>query len=405
MHRTPFIVLAMLASAPALIAEFYVVPSKKKAGSNGRHRAAVTFSSGRTVVGEVWLQKGTQFKANLHEGARIHDVKYKKDAKTFGFVKKFGFDQLRELEYVAIKEEMWRQWTWPKRGVEAKNEFGLPYPLRHLNGKITFTSGEMNTATMDTAIIYIRPDNGKTEKHIVYKLKQRGEPGQAMEDLIYIRRIRLLDQKETAAAPVTAELVFHGMKVTQDDEVALLRAVNLDRIIATWDEQRGCFTATGLRGQDVYVGVRQGDTYYIGWQDEADEEMRKIADKGIQEWPDFYDRNTLLGVRVSPNDKQIHCLLRLERPPYDEMPSRPDRVLPNHPTAKRISATRYLKFGIWRMDVDRDSGKMFLTGRGRHFRLVANEKKSVPGFKVVPTLWGSRWEGDKLHIGEPEQRH
>jgi len=360
----------------------------------------VTFSDGRRVVGEVWLQKGTQFKANLHEGARIHDVAYKKDAKTFGFVKKFGFAQIRELEYVAIKEEMWRQWTWPKRGVKAKKEFGLPYPLRHLNGKITFTSGAVNTATMDTAIIYIRPENGKTEKHIVYKLKQRGKPGQAMEDLVYIRRIKLLGPQTTQGPPATAELVFHNLEVTKDDEVALLRAVNLDRITATWDEPRGCFTAAGLRGQDVYVGVRQGDTFCLGWQDDTDDEMRKIADQGIQEWPDFYDRNALLGVRVSPNDKEIHCLLRLERPPYDEMPDRPDRVLPNHPTAKRISATRYLKFGIWRMDVDRKSRKMFLTGRGRYFRLTATEKDPVPKFRVVSTIWGSRWEGNKLHIGE-----
>jgi len=178
--------------------------------------AAVYFSDGKVLTGEISLTPGRSFKLNIPKAGKLKtkDMVTGEDVQ-YGKVRRFSFGPVREIRFYPEKEEMRRNWKFVETtkyneetaeadySPAAKEYSGKPYPLRYLAATVIFNSDESLQGHLYTVTVYLKTKE-KTYR-LVLRSKQRGGQGTTLDELVYVRRIKLLDEGKNIAAKVNVK--------------------------------------------------------------------------------------------------------------------------------------------------------------------------------------------------------
>ena len=284
--------------------------------------AAVYFSDGKVLTGKIALTSGRQFKLNIPEGGKLKTSDMiTGEPVQYGKVRQFTFEPIKEIRFHPVKEEMRQDWKFvettkydEKTAVAdytpAKKEFwGQLYPLRYLACEVFFSSGETLEGDLFSLPIYLETPE-KTHK-ILLLSKQRGEKGTKLDELIYVTRIKMLDEGKAIAANVT--LKFSGMTFDPNDAVQAVTRDSLTPVPTERGDGPDTFVVKSAFGEDFYLAVKKGGKYLVGWPANNDPKLFALADSYVQHQRDFYNDKKLLGVMKSKDGGEVLTLVNLRR--------------------------------------------------------------------------------------------
>ena len=217
-----------------------------QSGQRGR-QTAVYFSDGKVLTGNISLTPGRRFKLNIPKAGKLKttDMITGEDVQ-YGKVRQFTFRPVREIRFYPEREEMRRKWRFTEKtkyneqtaeadySPAAKEYSGQPYPLRYFAATVIFNSGESLQGHLYTVTVYL--ETGEKTHRMVLGSKQRGAEGTTLDDLVYVSRIKLLDEGESIAARVTVK--FTDMRLGPEDAVQAMTKESLTPIPTTLSEGR-----------------------------------------------------------------------------------------------------------------------------------------------------------------------
>ena len=183
-------------------------------------KAAVYFSDGKVLTGRIALTSGRKFKLNIPKAGKLKttDMVTGEDVQ-YGKVRQFTFEPISEIRFYPNKEEIRQNWKFAETTkydektavadyTPAQKAFwGQTYPLRYLSSAVIFSSGEMLEGQLYSVTIYLETEE-KTHRFVL-RSKQRGAKGTKLEDLVYVTKIKMLDEGKDIAANITVK--FAGM--------------------------------------------------------------------------------------------------------------------------------------------------------------------------------------------------
>ena len=149
---------------------------------------AVHLSNGTAVRGKVYLTRGYDL--------RIYDTKREE----------FRNVPLRAVEEITChveKEWLEREWRFRENANDEKTYTGRTYPSRIYTHQIKLTRGDVISGPL-SVVVYISPttepapesgptkadDPAKPQRFMLHK-RDKGEPGQTLNDLVYVKKIVL----------------------------------------------------------------------------------------------------------------------------------------------------------------------------------------------------------------------
>ena len=370
--------------------------------------AAVYFSDGKVLTGEISLTPGRSFKLNIPKAGKLKttDMVTGEDVQ-YGKVRRFTFEPVREIRFYPEKEEMRRNWKFietTKYNEEtaeadyspaAKAYSGQPYPLRYLAATVIFNSDESLQGHLYTATVYLKT-KGKTYR-LVLRSKQRGGQGTTLDELVYVRRIKLLDEGKNIAAKVTVK--FSDMRFGPKDAVQAVTKESLTPIPTKITESNDTCVVESAFGEEFYLAVRKDGKYIVGWPKVQDKKLFAIAHDHIQRQRDFYNDKKLLGVTTSEDGKEVLTLVSLRR-----------RVAPTHfgeiggEWDKELgTVVEPWRLSIWRWKYDRVNQELILSSRGTFFRIILLPENPTPEVAISEKLclpWGGQQKDDTVIVGQ-----
>ncbi|MHC4199039.1 MAG: hypothetical protein ACYSU0_03545 [Planctomycetota bacterium] len=181
---------------------------KKRAGRDepdGRVRGTIELSNGESETGRLWLT------ADL--GMTFYDTAAKE-------WREVELSELSRIDARPRAEELDKEWRWKEAGRDEKVYTGRTRPRRWLDHDVTLADGTRFTGHIKGTPIYIETDPEPaadkkaeakpkrarpTRKRLVMLQYQRGDWGQTLKDLIYVKSIRIenivVERPEEKAAP------------------------------------------------------------------------------------------------------------------------------------------------------------------------------------------------------------
>ena len=377
--------------------------ASREATKNGPRPAAVYLSDGQVFTGDVLLTPGRRFKLNVPKAGALKttDMVTGEDVQ-YGKVRTFTFAPVREIRFYPEKEEMQRKWRFIEETkyneataeadyTPAKKEFSdRPYPLRYLAATVVFDSNEVLSGHLYTATVYLKTE--KKTQRFVLRSKQRGREGQTLDDLVYVRRIKLLDDRKNLAARITVRLA--GVTLGPEDAAQAVTRTSLTPVPTTTTDANTCVVESTF-GEDFYLALRQGKTYVVGWPSQRDPALFALAQDHLSRTRDFYNERELLGVRLDENGRELLTLVNLRR-----------RVAPTHFGAiggewdkQRGTVVEPWRLSLWRWKYDRQNQELALTARGTFFRVVFLPEDPTPEVTLSESLWRMQRVEDTVLVG------
>ena len=371
--------------------------------STGR-TAAVYFSDGKVLTGKISLTPGRSFKLNIPRGGTLKtkDMVTGEDVQ-YGKVRNFTFEPIREIRIYPEKEEMRRSWKFietTKYNEEtgeadytpaAKEYSGRPYPLRYLAATVIFNSDESLQGHLYTATVYLKTKE-KTHK-LVLRSKQRGREGTSLDELVYISRIKLLDEGKNIAAKVNVK--FSDMRFGPEDAVQAVTKESLTPIPTKMTEDDYTCVVESAFGEEFYLAARKDGKYIVGWPKVQDRKLFAIAQDHIKRHRDFYNDKKLLGVLALKGSNEVLTLVNLRRKVapthFGKIGGEWDRELGTVVEPWRLS--------IWRWKYDRRNKELILSSRGTFFRVILLPENPTPEVVISEKLWELKQKGDTVIVG------
>jgi len=368
-------------------------------------KAAVYYSDGKVLTGNISLTSGRKFKLNIPEGGKLKtsDMITGQDVQ-YGKVRQFTFDPVREIRFHPEREEIRQNWKFvettkydEKTAVAdfspAKKEFwGETYPLRYLAAEVIFSSGEIIAGDLYSVVLYLETDQ-KTSR-IILRSKQRGDKGTTMDELVYVTKIKMLDEGKDIAANVTVK--FTDMTFEPNDVVQAITRDSLTPVPTERGDEPGTFVVKSTFGEDFYLAVKKGQRCYVGWPRTQDGKLLSLAEGHLKGQRDFYNDKKLLGVLMSKDGKEVLTLVNLRRrfapTNFGSIGGEWDKELGTIVEPWRLS--------IWRWKYDPVNQDMLLSSRGTFFRLIFLPEHSTPEAEISDELWKTRRENDTVYVGK-----
>ena len=361
------------------------------------------------LTGKIALTSGRRFKLNIPEGGKLKtsDMVTGEDVQ-YGKVRRFTFDPVREIRFYPEKEELRQDWKFvettkydEKTGVAdytpAKKEFwGKVYPLRYLASTVVFNSGETLQGHLYSVVIYLETEE-KTHK-IVLRSKQRGEKGSKLDDLIYVTKIKMLDEGRDIAANVTVK--FAGISFGAEDAVQAVTRDSLTPVPTERGADMNTFVVQSAFGEDFYLAARKDGKYLVGWPEQRDEKLFALAEDYVKRQRDFYNDKKLLGVMKSKDGRDVLTLLNLRR-----------RFAPTHFgeiggewDKERGCIVEPWRLSLWRWKYNEADRELLLSSRGTFFRVIFLPKDPTPEAVISEELWHMQRDKDTVLVGTSEKR-
>ncbi len=385
----PFCVLVTLLAASALPAQVTKAP---------RRQAAVHFSDGKVLQGEVLLTPGIDFSLGGVPGP----------GQKFAQTRTFNVDVVKEMSFAPFTrsetlepERMMVPYKWDTVDRHVKIPTGKPYPVRELGCTVKFNSGEEMTGILASVALYVQDRDAQTgmlgdARRFLLQSKQKGEQNQKMADLVYVTRIRMLDEGKKVAAKT--DVVCKRFRLFAGDE---LTAITRDSLEAVKVKQAGGpdrFEVEATYGENLFLGARVGKKYIVGWPEEGTKrtELFESCAKHLRELRDYFTDRKLLGILPNENNTRIQMLVSLRR-----------RVPPN--ASKTVSDCEYdaqgkpmefFRLSVWLWKRDAESGKMILVKRGSFFRVRVDVSEATPEADISADLWPIELKGNQATVGK-----
>ena len=367
--------------------------------------AAVYFSDGKVLTGEISLTPGRSFKLNVPRGGTLKtkDMVTGEDVQ-YGKVRNFTFEPVQEIRFYPEKEEMRRNWKFiettkynEKTGEAdyspaAKEYSGRPYPLRYIAATVIFNSEESLYGHLYTATVYLKTKE-KTHRLVLHS-KQRGGEGTSLDELVYVSRIKLLDKGKNIAAKVNVK--FSDMRFGPDDAVQAVTKESLTPIPTKMTENDDTCVVESAFGEEFYLAARKDGKYIVGWPKEQDKKLFAIAEDHIKRQRDFYNEKKLLGVLEIKGSNEVLTLVNLRRKVapthFGDIGGEWDRELGTVVEPWRLS--------IWRWKYDRKNKELILSSRGTFFRVILLPENPTPEVIVSEKLWELEQKDDTVIVGQ-----
>ncbi|MFH1719143.1 MAG: hypothetical protein ABIF19_17445 [Planctomycetota bacterium] len=367
-------------------------------------KAAVYFSDGKVLTGRIALTSGRKFKLNVPEGGvlKTTDMVTGEDVQ-YGKVRQFTFEPIREMRFYPNREEMRQDWKFTEETkydektavadyTPAQKAFwGETYPLRYLTSTVIFSSGETLEGYLYSVTIYIETEE-KTHR-IILRNKDRGEKGTKLDDLVYVTKIKMLDEGKEIAGDVTVK--FTDMTFGPND---LMQAVTRDSLTPVPTERgddQDTFIVKSAFGEDFYLAVKKGDKYLVGWPEAGDKKLVALAQDYVNRQRDFYNDKKLLGVMKSADGREVLTLVNLRRrfapTNFGDIGGEWDKKLGRIVEPWRLS--------IWRWKYDQANQELLLSSRGTFFRLIFLPEDPTPVAEISEKLWQVRRDKDTVFVG------
>ena len=372
-------------------------------------KAAVYFSDGKVLTGKIALTSGRKFKLNIPEGGKLKttDMVTGEDV-PYGKVRLFTFEPVREIRFYPEKEELRQDWKFIEKTkydektavadyTPAKKEFwGQVYPLRYLASTVIFSSGERLEGHLYSVVIYLETEQ-KTHRFVL-RSKQRGEKGSKLEDLIYVTKIKMLDEGHDIAANVTVQ--FAGLTFGPNDLVQAITRDSLTPVPTERGANADTFVVKSAFGEDFYLAARTDGKYLVGWPQPQDERLFALAEDHVKRQRDFYNDKKLLGVMKSKDGRQVLTLLNLRR-----------RFAPTHFgeiggewDKERGCIVEPWRLSIWRWKYDEVNQDLLLSSRGTFFRVIFLPEDPTPEAIICEELWHMQRDRDTVVVGISEKK-
>jgi len=367
-------------------------------------KAAVYFSDGKVLTGRIALTSGRKFKLNIPRAGKLKttDMVTGEDVQ-YGKVRQFTFEPVSEIRFYPSREEIRQNWKFTETTkydektavadyTPAQKAFwGETYPLRYLSSTVIFSSGETLDGQLYSVTIYLETEE-KTRRFVL-RSKQRGEKGTKLEEMVYITKIKMLDEGKNIAANITIK--FAGMTFGPND---LVQAVTRDSLTPVPTEKcdgPDTFVVKSTFGEDFYLAVRKDGEYRVGWPASRDEKLFALARDHIVRQRDFYNDKKLLGVMKSKDGREVLTLVNLRRrfapTNFGDIGGEWDRELGRIVEPWRLS--------IWRWKYDQANQELLLSSRGTFFRFIFLPEDPTPEAVISEELWQTRRENDIVLIG------
>jgi hypothetical protein len=265
--------------------------------------------------------------------------------------------------------------------------------LRYLYCEAIFNSGEMLEGHLYSVPIYLETQE-KTQR-ILLLSKLRGEKGTKLDDLVYVTRIKMLDEGTDIAADVTVK--FTGMTFGPNDTAQAVTRDSLTPVPTERGQTPGTFVVKSTFGEDFYIAVRKEGKYIVGWPSNQDQKLFALADDYLQRQRDFYNDKKLLGVMTSEDGKEVLTLVNLRRrfapTNFGDIGGEWDRELGRIVEPWRLS--------LWRWKYDPVNQDLLLSARGTFFRLIFLPEDPTPQAVISDELWQTQRENNVVYIGKP----
>lgn len=368
-------------------------------------KAAVYYSDGKVLTGNISLTAGRKFKLNIPEAGKLKtsdmitgaDVQY-------GKVRQFTFEPVSEIRFHPEREEIRQNWKFIEETkydektaiadfTPAKKEFwGKTYPLRYLSSQVVFSSGETIVGHLYSVVLYLETQE-KTIR-IILRSKQRGDKGTKMDDLVYVTKIKMLDEGKDIAANITVK--FAEMTFEPNDVVQAVTRDSLTPVPTERSGDPGTFIVKSTFGEDFYLAVKKDEKCFVGWLRTEDRKLFAVAESHVKRQRDFYNDKKLLGVMKSKDGKEVLTLLNLRRrfapTNFGSIGGEWDKELGTIVEPWRLS--------IWRWKYDPVNQDMLLSARGTFFRLIFLPEHPTPEAEISNELWQTRRENNTVIVGK-----
>lgn len=394
-----------------IVAVAIVLLGQAAPASAAIREAAVYFSDGKILTGKIALTSGRQFKLNIPEGGTLKTTDMVTgEPVPYGRVRQFTFDPVREIRFHTGREEMRQDWKFVEKTkydektavadyTPAKKEFwGEFYPLRYLYCEVLFNGGETLEGHLYSVPIYLET-TAKTQR-ILLLSKLRGEKGTTLDDLVYVTRIKMLDEGKNIAADVTVR--FTGMAFGPKDAAQAITRDSLTPVPTERGQDPGMFVVKSAFGEDFYIAAKKEGKYIVGWPSNQDQKLFALADGYLQRQRDFYNDKKLLGVMMGEDGKEVLTLVNLRRrfapTNFGEIGGEWDKDLGRIVEPWRLS--------VWRWKYDPVNQDLLLSARGTFFRVIFLPEDPTPQAVISDELWQIHRENNVVYIGKPgTQKH
>ncbi len=367
-------------------------------------KAAVYFSDGKVLTGRIALTSGRKFKLNIPKAGKLKttDMVTGEDVQ-YGKVRQFTFEPISEIRFYPSREEIRQNWKFTETTkydektavadyTPAQKAFwGHTYPLRYLSSAVIFSSGEILEGQLYSVTIYLETKE-KTHRFVL-RSKQRGRKGTKLEDLVYVTKIKMLDEGKDIAANITVK--FAGMTFGPNDLVQAVTRDSLTPVPTERGEGPDTFVVKSAFGEDFYLAVRKDGKYFVGWPANRDEKLFALAQDHIERQRDFYNDKKLLGVMKSKDGREVLALVNLRRrfapTNFGDIGGEWDRELGRIVEPWRLS--------IWKWKYDQANQELLLSSRGTFFRFIFLPEDPTPEAVISEKLWQMQREKNTVYVG------
>jgi hypothetical protein len=188
------VVIAMLPAAsvsmagePAALNPFGQSPTSER---DDAVRGVVELSDGSVHPGMIYLTRDKRLQIYDEQSQRQREI---------------PLQAVKKIECKVKKEWMEKEWRFKEGANDEKLYTGRSYPAREYLHTITLKTGKTITGPLST-IVYVQPSKRKTsdadgqpasaeaERFLLSK-RNKGEMGEDLKALVYVKRIRLGDDK------------------------------------------------------------------------------------------------------------------------------------------------------------------------------------------------------------------
>lgn len=160
-------------TAPATRA---VIPQTKPAGARlgaEARKGVMLLSSGEKIEG--FFATTAEKPLRVFDGKEYHDI---------------AWDQIASLEAKILWERDEKEWKFVEGGSDIKEYTGKTYPARELEYVVTLVNGQHVTGGVVAPVYHAATRADPTQLQVLNK-RQKGEVGEKLKDLVYIKKIDL----------------------------------------------------------------------------------------------------------------------------------------------------------------------------------------------------------------------
>jgi len=361
-----------------------------------KRQASVLLSNGKVAEGTLLLTPGRDF--------RLVGIPSEQGAK-FGKVRSFNLNIVKEITFSPYRE-FYRKHFRFERGTARKIYEGDPYPILEPKCTVVFNSGEKRSGILHSTVIYLKekdPDTGITLKNrkFILKSKQKGKPGQKLSDLVYVTRIRMLDEGDKIAKSLDIELLSLDPKSAGDLKAMTRETLTSVPVKAGQDDGKTKIFATF--GENVFLATRIGDRYVAGWPEEGTRRTKlfESVEKEFMKLVDYYNERKLLGILPMEGGRKMLTLARLRR-------QAPEGAYRGMPGFFEIDANgelmEFFRLSVWLWRRDIETGNMVLVDRGSFYRFRIDAEAKTPEAGVCPDLWPVVKKDGKILVGKAKKK-